>query len=135
MSAAPCIWCSADTAEKRERLTALAESFPSLRGAPGVRPFDAVRLSRWADEGLNPYDGAPGYIGRSDAETAARAAGAAAAGFVLSLLCHVHETPKGAPGEAHYIAGTHDIRSALVVWTPGDVDAFVAWVRAKHAER
>lgn len=40
-----------------ERMTALAETFPSLRGVPGVRPWDAATLERWA-AGPAPSSGA-----------------------------------------------------------------------------
>ena len=39
------------TMNKRERMAELAESFPTLEGAPGVAPFDAERLDQWADGG------------------------------------------------------------------------------------
>lgn len=31
-----------------ERISVLAESFPSLRGKPGVSPWDSLALLRWA---------------------------------------------------------------------------------------
>ena len=34
-------------ADVAERLSQLAETFPSLRGAPGVRPFDPGTLADW----------------------------------------------------------------------------------------
>lgn len=40
-----------------ERLSRLAESFPALRGAPGVRPWDPVALDAWA-AGPVPSSGA-----------------------------------------------------------------------------
>ena len=34
--------------ELREKMTELAETFPCLRGAPGVSPFEPEELNRWA---------------------------------------------------------------------------------------
>lgn len=31
-----------------ERMTRLAESFPGLHGRPGVRPWEAAKLDKWA---------------------------------------------------------------------------------------
>ncbi|WP_437714966.1 hypothetical protein WMF45_00255 [Sorangium sp. So ce448] len=38
--------------DEAEGLSELAESFPSLADAPGVRPFRPLKLARWADERL-----------------------------------------------------------------------------------
>ncbi len=37
-----------DEDETRERMTELAESFPCLRDARGVNPFEPEELNRWA---------------------------------------------------------------------------------------
>lgn len=31
----------------KEKISALAQTFPALRGAPGTRPFDEDRLQEW----------------------------------------------------------------------------------------
>jgi hypothetical protein len=125
MTAEPCPWCL--TAEKREALSALAESFPSLRGAPGVRPFNAAALAAWADD---IHNGPPRP--RSDMEEAAALAGHSSARFVLSLLCLVHEREdphvRSVAGGSDMAA---DLRSLLCTWGPGDVEAVIAWLRAE----
>jgi hypothetical protein len=37
-----------DSDELGERMTALAEHFPSMRGAPGIDPWTPHELNRWA---------------------------------------------------------------------------------------
>lgn len=37
----------------RERMSEIAERFPSLRGRPGVRPWDAITLARWIVSGVS----------------------------------------------------------------------------------
>jgi hypothetical protein len=37
-----------DEDERRERMTELARSFPTLRTAPGVDPWEPTELNRWA---------------------------------------------------------------------------------------
>ena len=37
-----------DDDERNERMTELARSFPCLRNAPGVCPWEPTELNRWA---------------------------------------------------------------------------------------
>ncbi len=84
------------------RMTALALSFPTMRYADGVAPWDAVRLSRWL------RSGAPGH-------------GAKCAGqFLLGVW-----NPS-----TRWRSGKFDLHEALGVWDHEHHAAFLAWVRA-----
>jgi hypothetical protein len=81
------------------RMTALAESFPTLRDADGVRPWDAQRLEAWL------LSGAPGH-------------GASCAGrFVLSVWNSYDE----------WRSGRFDLHEALGCWDDKHRRAFLAW--------
>ena len=84
----------------QERMSRLAESFPSLRNCPGTRPWDPVALDGWAASG--------------------RAAGSGlyAAQFVLSVWFAKHSMAK---------AGPFNLSEALRVWDLTHRSAFAAW--------
>jgi hypothetical protein len=42
--------------EARQKMTELARSFPCLRNAWGVSPFETEELNRWAASGLSPAE-------------------------------------------------------------------------------
>jgi hypothetical protein len=89
-------------ARYRERMTALAESFPMLGQADGVHPWDADRLESWL------LSGAPG--------SGARSAGR----FLLSVWNPYHP----------WRSGAFDLHEALGCWDNHHRAAFTAWVRA-----
>ena len=80
-------------------ITALAESFPTLRGASGVSPWDPDKFEAWAC-GPAPGSGA-----------------LAAARFVLAVY---------AIG-AEWKCGRFDVVHAMNVWDEDHREAFVAW--------
>src|SRR5262245_44215047 len=81
------------------KLTALALSFPTLRGADGVSPWDAERLEAWLTSGT------PGH--------GARCAGR----FVLSVWNPYCE----------WKCGSFELHEALGCWDNKHRDAFSAW--------
>jgi len=83
-----------------QRMTALAESFPTLRGAPGVAPWKPDRLDRWA---AGPTPG-------SGAKHAAR--------FVLAVA-NLHRS---------WRAGPFDAIGAVCAWDHAHRIAFQRWV-------
>lgn len=86
----------------RDELSLLAESFPTLRRAPGVRPFDAETLDAWAS-GPAPSSGA-----------------FHAAAFVLNIFnCR-----------APWAVGRFDVVAAMNVWDAAHRNAFLNWARA-----
>ena len=80
------------------RMTRLAEAFRSLRGAPGVRPFDPERLDRWA----------AGLASHGEAVTVR---------FLLSVWDPSHE----------WAAGRFDLMEALRVWDESHHETFLQW--------
>src|SRR4051812_25322802 len=83
-------------------MSALARSFPSLREADGLAPWDPLRFEQWLESG------APGH-------------GAKCAGrFVLSVWNPYTSWPSGA----------FDLHEALACWDDAHRAAFVAWVRS-----
>lgn len=84
-----------------ERMAALAEAFPALEGAPGVRPWDAVELDRWA-AGPVPSGGA-----------------VLAAQFVLQVYNWT----------ACWSCGPFCLGRAIAVWDEGQRAAFAAYAR------
>lgn len=86
----------------RDDLSALAESFPTLVRAPGVRPFDAEVLDLWAS-GPAPSSGA-----------------FHAAAFVLNIFnCR-----------APWAVGRFDVVAAMNVWDAAHRNAFLNWAKA-----
>jgi hypothetical protein len=85
-------------AKARLRMAKFAENFPCLRGAPGVSPWDALELDRWA----------AGPASHSERVTAS---------FVLSVW-----DPSNA-----WQAGRFDLMDALRVWDPEHHRAFLEW--------
>jgi hypothetical protein len=80
-------------------MTALCESFPTLREADGVSPWDAERLEAWL------LSGAPGH-------------GAHCAGrFVLSVWNSYDQ----------WRCGRFDLHEALSCWDEAHRRAFLAW--------
>lgn len=86
----------------RDDLTLLAESFPTLCRAPGVRPFDAEVLDTWAS-GPAPSSGA-----------------FHAARFVLAVFNN----------RAPWQCGRFDIVEAMWTWDAAHRQAFLGWARA-----
>ncbi len=84
------------------RMTALALSFPTLRYADGVAPWEPLHFGRWL------RSGAPGH-------------GAKCAGrFLLSVW-----NPS-----TRWRSGRFDLHEALCVWDREHHAAFLAWVRS-----
>jgi hypothetical protein len=84
------------------RMTVLAESFPTLRQADGVNPWNVDRFESWL------LSGAPGH-------------GAKCAGrFVLSVWNPYHA----------WRSSNFDLHEALGCWDDPHRAAFAAWVRA-----
>lgn len=77
----------------------LAQSFPSLKRAPGVAPFDPAKLEAWAC----------GPVPSSGAAHAAR--------FVLHVWNFRHS----------WKCGQFDLFAAINVWDEGHAKAFRAW--------
>lgn len=83
------------------RITLLAESFHCLRGKPGVRPWDPLKLNRW------------GKSGASHGEKCA-------VRFILSVWNPYHR----------WTIGKFDFQDAMGVWDDEIRAAFVAWCRS-----
>ena len=81
-----------------ERMTELAESFPCLRGARGVNPFDPGELNRWA----------AGPASHGERVTAC---------FILAVWDSATE----------WEAGRFDLMEALNVWSPSHRVPFLGW--------
>lgn len=86
----------------RDDLAALVESFPTLRRAPGVRPFDAEALDAWAS----------GPAPSSGAFHAAR----------LILAVYNNRAP--------WQCGRFDVVEAMSTWDAAHRRAFLAWAQA-----
>lgn len=84
-----------------DRMATLAQSFPTLRDAPGIQPWDPERLDTWA---VGP---APGH----GAFCAAR--------FVLAVWNSTDE----------WQCGTFDVMEALACWDREHRAAFLEWAR------
>lgn len=87
----------------RHDMTALAESFPSLRGVPGVRPWSAVEVDRWAHT-----------------SPAVTSGSLQAAKFVLMVW-----NPS-----AKYKSGRFYLADGLGCWDAAHHRAFLAWAAA-----
>lgn len=87
------------------RMSEIAESFPTLRGKPGVRPFDAERLAEQAP------------VASSGERHAIR--------FVLTVFNGAAVRSGAYEGLAVF-----DAEDALSSWDPAHRRAFVAWASA-----
>ena len=87
-----------DNDERRERMTELAESFPCLRGARGVDPFEPKELNRWAT----------GPASHGERVTAS---------FILAIW----------DSSTEWEAGRFDLMEALNVWPHDHRAAFLKW--------
>lgn len=85
--------------ENNVRMTLLAESFPSMRNAPGIDPFNPDKLDRWASVG-----------GASHGEKLT-------ARFLLAVWNPGHE----------WAAGPFDLMEALRAWDSNHHRAFLDW--------
>ena len=83
------------------RMARFAESFPCLRGAPGVSPWEALELDRWA----------AGPVSHGEQVTAS---------FVLTVW----------DSSNAWQAGRFDLMDALRVWDPTHHGAFLQWAAA-----
>ena len=89
---------SDDTTQQwHPRMTNLARTFPSLQGAPGVRPWNPEELDRWATS----------VASHGERVTAS---------FLLAVW-----TGSEWPGSPF------DLMEALRVWDPPHREAFLAW--------
>ena len=84
--------------ERDEQMSELAESFPCLRGTPGVRPFDPGELNRWAT----------GPASHGERVTAR---------FILAIW----------DSSIEWEAGRFDLMEALNVWPPSHREPFLGW--------
>lgn len=91
-----------DMNKRRKRMEVLALSFPSLRYAPGVAPWDAELFADWA-AGPVPSHGM-----------------LCAAQFVLRVWNHYEEWP----------CGKFDVMDALGCWDYEHHAAFLEWAKA-----
>jgi len=82
----------------------LALTFPSLRRAEGIVPWDPQRLWRWASRGTTSFEAS------------------AAAEFILALA--------GADFLGSDLASLTRLLCAFSTWSDGDRAAFFAWARA-----
>ncbi len=87
-----------DDEERRETMTELAETFPCLRGAPGIAPFVPEELDRWA----------VGPASHGERVTAR---------FVLAIW----------DDATAWEAGPFDVMEALRTWPPSHREPFLKW--------
>jgi hypothetical protein len=108
MSLAELVRCE-NQSQERERMSCLAESFPSLRKRDGVEPWDQQIFAR-AMSG-----------GQSNAEKQAAA-------FVLSVWNGSSE-PQGGGwwNERPFRVGRFDAVHAMAIWDDAHQRAFLAW--------
>jgi hypothetical protein len=89
----------------KQKMSDFALSFPCLRRADGVSPWDALRLDEWATDS------------RSHGERCT-------AQFVLAIW-------SGTPAsECQWKVGPFDLLEALRVWDEDHHRAFLSWARA-----
>ena len=84
--------------EQRERMTKLARSFPCLRGARGVDPFEPEELNRWAVGGASHGE-------------------RVTASFLLAIW----------DSSTEWETGRFDVMEALRVWPPSHREPFLRW--------
>lgn len=89
-----------DDEELRDRMTALAQSFPCLMNAWGIEPFEPEELNRWAASGLS----------HGQRTTAC---------FILNVW----------DGSTEWEAGRFDVMEAFRVWDPSHHAAFLEWAK------
>lgn len=87
-----------DPADLSERMTELARTFPCLRNAPGVSPWEPTELNRWAC--------GPASHGER-----------VSARFLLAVWDR----------STDWEAGRFDIMEALEVWPPSHREPFLRW--------
>ena len=87
-----------ETTGAERRMTKLAESFPCLRDAPGILPWDAVKLDRWA----------AAVASHGERVTAS---------FVLAVW----------DSSTEWEAGRFDLMEALNVWPESHREPFLKW--------
>jgi hypothetical protein len=92
-------------ADNRARMASLASQFPVLENAPGVNPWDSLRLDEWASGGVS----------HSERHAAA---------FVLHVWNPRHD----------WKAGRFDVMAALWVWDAENRRPFVEWAKNPHWE-
>lgn len=79
-------------------MSSIAETFPTLNGAPGVRPFDPTRLKRWAREGGHGSGSIHAFR------------------FVMEVA------------REHHALGAFDVVKAVGTWDQAHRAALAAWV-------
>jgi len=93
-----------DETRTKQKMSAFALTFPSLRRADGVNPWDADRLDEWA----------AGPISHGER---------CAAQFVLAVW-------SGTPAsECPWKSGPFDMMEAIRIWDEDHYRAYVSWVR------
>lgn len=120
-------------------MTALARTFPSMRGVEGIEPFDADALAGVWDEEM-PEENET--LGLARANVIAFLLGPGVT-VEISLLGGRFErdgieAPPGALNpdfgkDARRVGREFDLALCLHHWTAGDLDAFSAWMRTAHA--
>ncbi len=93
-----------ESVDKLEMMAALAESFPSLRGVPGTRPWDQYKLDEWATS-----------------SGAVTAGSLMAARFVLMVWSGNNNGP--------WKCGQFDMAEAVGRWDYRHQHAFLKWAR------
>jgi len=98
--------------ETHAEMSRLCESFPTLRGVPGVRLWDQHKFAKWAS---GP---APSYAMRQ------------AAAFVLAVWngCTPNDEEGGWWNGAPYSVGRFDAVEAMKCWDTHHQVAFLDWV-------
>lgn len=87
-----------DDDKRRERMSELAEGFPCLRRAWGVRPFEPEELNRWAASGVSHGE-------------------RVTASFILAVW----------DPSTDWEAGRFDVMEALRVWPDSHREPFLKW--------
>jgi hypothetical protein len=87
-----------DEDRRKEKMTALAETFPCMRGVPGVDPWEPEELNRWA---AGPASSGEKQVVR----------------FLLSVWNRYEE----------WECGRFDAMEALLVWDAENRKAFATW--------
>lgn len=101
-----------------ERMTLLCESFPVLRHADGVRPWDQHKFAAWA-------------TGSRASGWSPSAATRLAAAFVLGVWNGLANPKEGDWwNERPYRVGRFDVVEAFQRWDEDQQAAFIAWCEA-----
>lgn len=114
--------------EVMEALSTIAERFPSLRGAPGVRPFNIETLVGWGLDVERQH-----LASNADGQMSGVMAFASMMMAIL-LLCRLlnYRDKRPVLGES-MLNESHsqfDIYCAISWWNDGDRAAFAEWVRS-----